>query len=100
MSDIFAAIGIVTVGLPLILGLLILGLMWRAWWLYPAWGWFLVPLGVPAISFWHFTALSFLVSTLTMHTDDKKDDRKTDWNKLAMTLCWPIFTWAILRWMR
>lgn len=97
----FAAIGIVVLAIPFLLGILILGIMWRAWWLYPAWGWFIVPLGVPAISFWHFTALTFLISLITMHTDDKKDDRKTDWNtKLIVAFLWPVVAWLLLRWMR
>lgn len=82
-----------------IFAVLLLVTMWRAWWLYPAWGWFVVPLGLPAIGFWHFAGLLFLVTIVTMHNDSKKDDRKTDWVSLVVKLFFPILFWALLRWM-
>lgn len=100
MSETFAIIGLVVVALPLLLGLALLVLMWRSWWLYPAWGWFVVPLGLPAIRFWHFVALTFLVGTITAHSDEKKDERPTDWGKVAVGFLWPIVAWVFLRWMR
>lgn len=97
------AIGIViafAVLFPLVLGLLVLGLLWRAWWLYPAWGWFVVPLGLPPLSYWHFTAIVFLVGVLTNHVDTKKDERATDWVAIVVLFFWPILAWALMRWMR
>lgn len=85
---------------PLILALIVATMLWRAWWFYPAWGWFLVPLGVPQISFWHFTTLMLLVSVLTSRTDTKKDERKEDWAKVVILFIAPMLTWALLRWMR
>jgi hypothetical protein len=100
MSNLFTFIGVFVVALPLLIGIALLGTMWRAWWLYPAWGWYLVPLGVPAVSFWHFTALMILVAVLTAHVETKKDERKTEWASYVVVFLWPIVAWAILRWLR
>jgi hypothetical protein len=101
MSEIFAAIGLFVVAIPAALLAGVLFAIWRAWWLYPAWAWFLIPLGVPNISFWHFTALQVLITTLTKHIEDKKDDRKTDWTKLIIIpLLMPVFAWVVMRWLR
>jgi uncharacterized BrkB/YihY/UPF0761 family membrane protein len=100
VTEVFAAIGVFVVALPVMIGLGILAVMWRAWWLYPAWAWFLVPLGLPGIRFWHFTALLVLVSALIYRVDTKKDERKTDWGVIIVGFLWPILSWAILRWMR
>ena len=96
----FTIIGAAAVVVPVILGLSILLVMWKAWWLYPAWAWYLVPLGLPQITFWHFTALLFLLSTLTGHVSLKKDNRPTDWGAVVTLNLWPMIAWAILRWMR
>lgn len=100
MTEFFAFLGIMFVAIPFILCFAFLGTIWRSWWLYPAWGWYLVPLGVAPVNFWHFTALLFLVSTLTNHIDTKKDDRKFEWASLFVLFIWPIIVWALLRWMR
>lgn len=50
MSEILAAIGAAVIVLPLAMLVIVALLMWRAWWLYPAWGWFMVPLGLPGDS--------------------------------------------------
>jgi phosphoglycerol transferase MdoB-like AlkP superfamily enzyme len=99
MSSFFAAIGIAMVAVPLILIMVILALMWRAWWLYPAWAWFIVPLGLPAITFWHFAALVFLVNLLMHQMSTKKDERKEDWPVLIMAFLWPALAWALMWWM-
>lgn len=85
--------------LPVLFGLVLLLLMWRSWWLYPVWDWYLVPLGLPHISFWHFTALIFLVNVLTNHPETKKDDRKQEMASWVVSFLWPIIVWGILRWM-
>lgn len=100
MYNIFTFLGAFVFMLPFLLILALAGTMWRAWWFYPAWEWFIVPLGVPAISFWHFTALVFLLTTLTQHVDIKKDDRKTEWAAFVVSFLWPIAAWGLLRWMR
>lgn len=99
MSNLIS-VGLLLIGISVLVGLVIVAVMWRAWWLYPAWGWFVVPLGAPQIRFWHFAALMLFISVLTNHTDTKKDERKEDWGKLAVILIGPPLTWALLRWMR
>jgi len=100
VTDLLAFFGLLVVAVPAILGLALLGIMWRAWWLYPTWAWFVVPLGGRAIPFWSFAALLFLAQIATHATDDKKDDRPMDWAKLAIGLLWPMVAWVLLRWMR
>jgi hypothetical protein len=100
MYELFAAIVVVVVALPFVVGLMLAMALWRAWWLYPAWGWFLVPLGAPAITFWHFAALLLIVGTVTAHEDTKKDERKTDRVAIVASLFAPMIWWALLRFMR
>lgn len=97
--NVFTVLGVFLVAFPLLVVVGVLGVAWRAWWLYPTWAWFIVPLGAPAISFWHFTALIFIIGVLTVHPDMKKDDRKVEWAGYINLLVWPIVAWAILRWM-
>jgi hypothetical protein len=97
--NMFSLIGVVVISFPLIIGTAILIATWRAWWFYPAWAWFIVPLGAPQITFWHFTALLVLVSVLTNHDDHKKDDRQTEWSKVLAYVVMPIFVWCTLWWM-
>jgi hypothetical protein len=96
----FAAVGLFVVGIPFIMLMSIIGLMWRAWWLYPVWAWFLVPLGLPAISFWHFAALLLLISLLTVHDNIKKDDREVSWIAVAVSFMFPMIAWVTMRWLR
>lgn len=99
-AKITMVVGLLVMAFPFVLGLAILATMWRTWWFYPAWGWFLVPLGVPPISFWHFAALMLLVGALTTHNDTKEDPRKEDWQKLTIMFFWPMLLWALMWWMR
>ena len=92
-----AIVGATVIAIPIIIIIGVLGIIWRAWWLYPAWGWFLVPLGVHQISLWHFTALMFLLATLTHQSNTKKDERKEDWSSmLGVVVLYPIVAWLIL----
>ncbi len=100
MSDFFTTIGILVFVMPFTLVLGILASAWRAWWLYPAWTWFLMPLGAPTISFWHFTALSVLLNSFTSHIETKKDERKESMPALIVAFIWPMLLWVMLRWMR
>ena len=97
--NLFAAIGVLAVAVPMLIVMGILLTAWRAWWLYPAWGWFVVPLGARPIAFWHFAALVFLVTVLTRHVETKKDERSEDWWSYPTMFLWPIVVWAVLRWM-
>ncbi len=100
MSNALAFIGLITIALPILIVMGVLASMWRAWWLYPAWSWFLMPLGAPAISFWHFTALSILIGTVTHHSDTRKDDRAQDWTQIFVAFIWPMLLCVMLRWMK
>ena len=99
MKDFLAAVGVIVIALPTLFFVAIAMTAWRAWWFYPAWEWFIVPFGVPRILFWHFTALMLLVSTMTMHGDHYKEERKTDWGKVVIGFLLPIITWAMLWWL-
>ena len=95
----FEVLGVLVVAVPVVLGLALLGVMWRAWWLYPAWGWFLVPLGLPPITFWHFTALVVLIDAMKT-VEVKKDERKMEWPLVVIGLLWPMVAWVMMRGMR
>jgi hypothetical protein len=101
ISRIMAAFFGFLLGVPALIGLVLLGVVWRTWWLFPAWAWYVVPLGVRQISFWHFAALTALIGTLTHSTGDtKKDDRQPDWAKMIITpLLTPVFAWMLLWWL-
>jgi hypothetical protein len=99
MSEILTSIGALVIGTPIIMGIILAGITWRAWWLYPAWAWFIVPLGAPSINFWHFAALLLLLDTMKT-ISVKKDERKTEWGSIVVIILWPIAAWALLRWMR
>lgn len=99
MNTFLSTIGATVIIVPIVLVIAIGAILWRAWWLYPAWAWFIVPLGISQISFWDFAALLTLISIVTGHADFKKDDRPVDWSKAASALLLPITTWAILWWL-
>lgn len=75
------------------------GLVWRAWWILPGWAWFIVPLGVPQVSFWHFTGVLLFVSATRVRGDFKKDDRKTDWLAIGAFVIGPIVAWLMMKWI-
>lgn len=93
------------VGAPLVLLFtvaLALGIgSWWSWWLYPGWGWFVVPLGVPAVSFWHFWGLWILFRTRGTTLETKpKETAPTPWAAwLIVNSVGPIAVWAVLRWI-
>jgi hypothetical protein len=76
----------------------ILSLLWRAWWLYPAWAWHVEPLGMPSVSFWHFAALLLLVDVVTYRVNEKKDN--ANWFNVAIQFALPMLAWAVLWWLR
>lgn len=94
-----ATVGVAVFVLPLVFALAILSSLWRTWWLYPAWAWFMVPLGLPQASFWHVAALLYLVHILTVDVEIRKDDRPIAWTSIGVILFSPILSWAVLRWM-
>lgn len=91
---------LVPVSIALILG----GMIWEAWWLYPMWAWLVVPLGVPALSFWSFAALDVFLSTMLIAvppTDYAKDkESKYAWVAEASNrLLRPVIAFYVVRWM-
>lgn len=95
-----SVIGAGVIFIPIAIGLSILAIAWRAWWLYPTWRWFIVPLGAPQISFWHFAALMAVISVLTHQVDNHEDKRELDWSKVGASFAMPIIFWAIFWWMK
>lgn len=64
--------------------------------LYYLWGWFVVPLGAPSISFWHALGLGLVVSFLTYHYYDfKKNDEAGIYEPLCYLLVRPGFTFLV-----
>lgn len=89
-----------SIGFVLLLaGVILANILWRAWWLYPAWTWFVVPIGAPAITFWHFTGLMLLLSIVTHQIDTKEDERKEAWTSWIVGYTWPVVAWVVLRWL-
>ena len=93
------AIGVIVVAAPLVFLLTLVSVLWRAWWLYPAWAWLIVPLGAPTISFWHFSALLMLAASVASNNDAHEDTRPVDWSKVIFILLLPVLTWAVVRWL-
>lgn len=101
MSSLLAFIGLLAVALPLAVCTGVLGMVWEAWWLYPAWTWFIVPLGLPPITFWHFIALTFLLHVVMMNHEYRKDERSMDWPTfVGSSILAPMIAWAVLRWLQ
>lgn len=95
-----ASLGAAVLVMPFVVVFGILGLLWKSWWYYPAWEWFLVPLGVPPVSFYHFTAIITLISVLTNQMDPREDKRQIDKTLfLLITLIYPISVWMVFRWL-
>ena len=76
-----------------------LAALWRTWWLYPIYQWYLVPLRVPMISFWHFMALMLVIGYLTGHVDLRKDERPIDWAAVAAAWISPVVLWVVTRYL-
>lgn len=96
----FASIGVGVSITVLSLPMILFGILWRAWWFFPAWGWFVVPLGVPPISFWHFAGLLTGVINLLHVTPIYKETRTVDWWTCCLSLFgYPVVTWALLWWI-
>lgn len=76
--------------------------LWSAWWVFPAWQWFLVPLGVPKISFWHFIGLwaIFRFRLPELEAKKTKDLVATDYVSWGLSLVLgPPLLWLWLRWL-
>ncbi len=77
---------------------------WWAWWLYPAWGLLIVPLGVSAISFWQFWALWILVHAKPPAWETKpKEEKSKGWADVVGFflghIAGPMFVYGLIKWM-
>jgi hypothetical protein len=100
MIKFLTLIGGMVIITPFVFGLALLIILWRTWWLYPAWAWFIVPLGAPAISFYHFAALMVFVGTQIPDNDTRKDDRDIEWEKILGKVIAPIFIYGLFYWLK
>lgn len=90
--------------LSIALGLLIA--MWETWWLHPLWALVMVPLGLPAVSYWHLFAVNVFVSVLWMGVpaqDYAKDSDKTARTvgqvaRLSVVITRPVLAFYVIRW--
>jgi len=59
------------------------------------WNWFLVPLSLPGIEFWHATGIAFFVGFLTNHNPKGLDENKSKIEqmitKTALVFLMPIY---------
>lgn len=95
MLKILAVVSIVIGAVPIVFALAYLLLMWRVWWLYPAWEWFFVPLGLPPITFWHLAGLLVLVEVTTRPTPKTAKNDEKDWQQFFTGILTPPFAWLI-----
>ena len=66
--------------------------MWAAWPLWALWGWFLVPLGLPAVTYFHAIGLMLLVILVS------QPDRKRDWWQVIISPPLIVFVGYLAHW--
>jgi hypothetical protein len=98
-TKVLAGIGGGVIVAPIILLFALAGAFWRAWWLYPAWDWFVVPIGIRPITFSTFVGLSIIVSAMTHDPDMKEDKRPTSNYALLGLVIGPPVVWLALWWI-
>lgn len=80
--------------------------LWECWWLAPLWSTVLVPLGVPAITFWQLVALDIFLSVLLIPTraqdyakvEDKSERTIAQLMTLAVAFAKPVMAYYLIRW--
>jgi len=96
--------GIATASAVLTISILLLVLCWafvQGFVLSTMWGWFVVPLGLPALGLAHAIGLSFLVRWLThQHVSCQKDENRKEvaFRQLAIGFLYP-FAILFLGWI-
>lgn len=103
------ATGVVVV----IVGVLALGAVtglmlawWETWWLHPVWSMVMVPLGLPAIDFWHLFAVNLFVSVMFFSPaaqdyakePDQMTRRLGTWARLLIAFIRPALAYYVIRW--
>lgn len=73
-------------GCLLMLISMVAGMFMSGWAIGKLWGWFIVPLGVPTISFWHGLGLACAVSLFTHRTDFSGNKNKSWWSIVGESL--------------
>lgn len=83
METVSKAIGLIAICLAGLVGLAVL----RGFVLASLWGWFVVPLGVPALGIAQAIGISLIVSLFLAHlARDKSDDEGEGWKRLGLTM--------------
>jgi len=67
----------------------------RGWVLFVLWGWFLIPLGLPAIGIAHALGIQCIVSLMSMHSGPKtdKDTGEIISISISVSLVWLLMGW-------
>lgn len=97
-------IGLAVLALAVGLGLSLS--LWETWWLYPLWSVVMMPLGLPAITFWQLFAINIFISTFFMavpHGDYAKEPdstKQTTAQLLRLLACYsrPVIAYYLIRW--
>ena len=105
IGESFVIVVVALGGVGIGIAMMVLSLLWWSWWVYPAWQWFMVPIGVPHISFWQFVGLVVLWRSRMPNKPSNipKETRKP--NTTETTVYWvlavlgPVLVWALLSWI-
>lgn len=81
--------------------------VWNAWWLFPLWSRVMIPLGLPAVTFWQFTAVSVFIGAVRAHahpTDYAKDPnderrRNSALASIAGAITSPVLSYYFILWL-
>jgi hypothetical protein len=75
---------------------------WKGWVLVRIWAWFVVPLGVPALTVWHAAGLSLLVGWLADSSayfantsEDKRSRAEKFVTSVTLSVLTPLLTWGM-----
>lgn len=104
MESILKFIGVMALAVPAIAAFIIVLSMWGAWWTFPLWQLVMVPLGLPAIGYWHYMGLVAVLRYLTHHshpTDYARDEEASRARQLAgifFSLLLPVVTYYFVMW--
>lgn len=65
---------------------MVAGMFMSGWAIMKLWGWFIIPLGAPPISFWHGLGIAACVNLFTFRSDTPKDNDKSWWSLIGLML--------------
>lgn len=81
---------------PVVIGWFFALIIWRAWWLYPAWAWFAVPAGAQPLTFKLFFGFLFLITSIRVSYTEKSNERINWPVTFRASIIMPILAWAVL----